>query len=344
MKKLFYFFNIILILSTNFLRANPLKKFEKFIFPTNTVAANEKEKIKVKTSNNWYSTRWDDDFDSDWLKQSNKKTNPKGSIGVPGPKGDVGPQGERGLQGAPGPKGDVGPQGERGLQGVPGLQGERGLQGVPGLQGERGLQGEPGPKGDSGTRGLQGAQGSAGEVGNEQLVFTAANMYKAGQAPDTAFKIYSRTNFKIQAWKLKSSKTEQQEISLIFGLPSDYDSSKNIQISFYLVVQKNIAAKKNILNANNAANIRIRMDSKSNYQEIGTNFLASDSTGNFIVTEPKNSTDLEGIIVTATLPKMEIVAGNLMLFVFDRIAPILEANEYGNDIYLTSVVVRYSRI
>src|SRR5262245_21244733 len=49
----------------------------------------------------------------------------RGSVGIPGPKGDTG---DRGPPGPLGPRGDAGPQGE---PGIPGMRGEAGEQGSP---------------------------------------------------------------------------------------------------------------------------------------------------------------------------------------------------------------------
>lgn len=57
------------------------------------------------------------------------------------PKGEQGPQGEKG------PKGEQGPTGPQGLQGEVGPQGKQGIQGE---KGEQGPQGPTGPKGDKG--------------------------------------------------------------------------------------------------------------------------------------------------------------------------------------------------
>uniref|UniRef100_A0A8C8A371 Collagen, type XXVIII, alpha 2b n=1 Tax=Oryzias sinensis TaxID=183150 RepID=A0A8C8A371_9TELE len=116
-------------------------------------------------------------------------------IGLPGPKGDVGFQGQPGPPGPPG-IGESGPpvswrehlflpsQGERGLEGPrgprgqPGAgikgdkveyreainEGDQGLPGEVGAQGERGA-GEPGAKGEPGSPGMSGLPGLPGEDG-----------------------------------------------------------------------------------------------------------------------------------------------------------------------------------
>lgn len=76
-----------------------------------------------------------------------------------GPKGDIGPQGQRGPQGV---KGDTGEQGLQGPQGIRGLQGERGLRGEQGPQGIRGMTGDKGDKGEQGPKGEKGDKGDIG--------------------------------------------------------------------------------------------------------------------------------------------------------------------------------------
>ena len=82
--------------------------------------------------------------------------------------GEVGPQGEQGIQGfsgETGPQGIQGFSGETGLQGIQGFSGETGLQGIQGPSGEVGLQGEQGIQGPSGETGPQGIQGEIGPSG-----------------------------------------------------------------------------------------------------------------------------------------------------------------------------------
>lgn len=81
------------------------------------------------------------------------------------PKGDVGPQGEKGD---PGPKGDVGPKGEKG---------EQGPRGEVGPQGERG---QPGPQGPSSTA-LLAAYG--GKYSNTRTTLTSTGLGNWLQVP-----------------------------------------------------------------------------------------------------------------------------------------------------------------
>lgn len=105
------------------------------------------------------------------------QTGPVGERGLPGPKGETGPQGLQGIPGPAGDKGAVGPKGNDGTpgrQGLPGHKGEPGEKGIPGIQGipgergpmgYRGEPGIPGLKGDTGPRGLSGDQGKTGTEG-----------------------------------------------------------------------------------------------------------------------------------------------------------------------------------
>lgn len=97
-----------------------------------------------------------------------------------GPKGDIGPQGQRGPQGVKGDTGEQGlqgPQGIRGLQGERGLRGEQGPQGIRGLEGPRGMIGPKGDKGDEGSIGPIGPKGEQGPKGNDGQDYTQS-LYK----------------------------------------------------------------------------------------------------------------------------------------------------------------------
>lgn len=110
-------------------------------------------------------------------------------VNIKGPKGDVGPQGEKGPMGVQGPKGergDIGPKGDKGIQGEVGPRGPigpRGEQGPVGPVGPIGLTGPRGEKGDQGPRGPQGIQGVQGPAGDGQsyIVFQEIFIADEGQ-------------------------------------------------------------------------------------------------------------------------------------------------------------------
>ena len=89
-----------------------------------------------------------------------------GPQGIPGADGAQGPKGDPGPQGTPGEKGEAGPQGPRGETGP---QGERGLKGDAGPQGVPGEKGADGAKGDTGPQGERGPQGPKGDPGATDL-------------------------------------------------------------------------------------------------------------------------------------------------------------------------------
>jgi hypothetical protein len=68
-----------------------------------------------------------------------------------------------------GSQGEMGPQGERGIQGPKGDQGDIGPRGEQGLRGHKGDKGEPGPIGKTGPRGMQGDKGDIGPAGKDGL-------------------------------------------------------------------------------------------------------------------------------------------------------------------------------
>ncbi|XP_068026641.1 collagen alpha-4(VI) chain-like [Melanerpes formicivorus] len=102
--------------------------------------------------------------------------------GVPGWRGDGGPQGDPGQDGPPGPPGAAGPpahptscqkgqkgaqgtHGNRGTSGPEGQKGYEGAQGLPGPRGTVGVSGQPGSRGPRGLPGAEGSQGAAGPAG-----------------------------------------------------------------------------------------------------------------------------------------------------------------------------------
>ena len=117
-----------------------------------------------------------------------------GEKGDAGPKGNLGAQGTRGdagTKGDAGPKGNVGDQGDAGLAGAKGDSGPKGNVGDQGDAGLAGTKGDAGPKGnvgDQGDAGLAGTKGDAGPKGVGGIQGTAGN---PGTAGDQAFVYYS---------------------------------------------------------------------------------------------------------------------------------------------------------
>lgn len=109
----------------------------------------------------------------------------KGEAGPQGPRGETGPQGERGLKGDAGPQGVPGEKGADGAKGDTGPQGERGPQGIPGAQG---IPGETGPQGERGPQGLKGDKGDPGQKGETGSGFVVKGYYGTVSALQTSVK------------------------------------------------------------------------------------------------------------------------------------------------------------
>jgi hypothetical protein len=101
---------------------------------------------------------------------------------TPGPMGEQGAPGDRGVDGAPGPVGEKGAVGDRGADGAPGprgadgIPGPRGEIGPAGPAGEKGADGLPGP---SGEKGLDGAPGRDGRDGASLTIGDLVPLMKA---------------------------------------------------------------------------------------------------------------------------------------------------------------------
>ena len=87
------------------------------------------------------------------------------TVGLTGPSGSQGPQGEAGPSGSQGIQGIAGPSGSQGPQGLTGPSGSQGPQGIPGPSGSQGPQGEPGTSGgfvDTGSFATTGSNSFSG--------------------------------------------------------------------------------------------------------------------------------------------------------------------------------------
>ena len=91
----------------------------------------------------------------------------KGSDGIVGAQGPIGPVGNDGAQGPAGPAGTDGAQGPAGPAGNDGAQGPAGPAGNDGAQGPVGPAGNDGAQGPVGPTGNDGAQGPVGPAGND---------------------------------------------------------------------------------------------------------------------------------------------------------------------------------
>jgi Collagen triple helix repeat (20 copies) len=112
---------------------------------------------------------------------------PRGLRGFPGEEGATGADGEQGLQGE---QGNTGARGARGEQGEPGERGATGAQGTQGETGERGARGErgaQGPEGEPGERGARGARGEAGASGTTEIVTRYGPEVMPGKFPETSY-------------------------------------------------------------------------------------------------------------------------------------------------------------
>ena len=89
----------------------------------------------------------------------------KGDKGDKGPVGNQGDKGDKGQTGDKGDKGVTGPIGNKGPLGPQGPPGDKGLTGIPGPQGEKGVRGPLGPQGERGPPGKSGPTGPSGPQG-----------------------------------------------------------------------------------------------------------------------------------------------------------------------------------
>jgi hypothetical protein len=94
-----------------------------------------------------------------------------GGVGSQGTQGTTGAQGNQGIQGIAGSQGNQGIQGNNAnVQGTTGAQGNQGIQGISGAQGNQGIQGRQGTQGIQGIQGNNAnVQGTTGAQGNQGI-------------------------------------------------------------------------------------------------------------------------------------------------------------------------------
>ena len=95
----------------------------------------------------------------------NIRGGPRGLLGPMGDRGTSGPIGETGERGFIGAIGPAGDKGEIGLIGETGELGDLGVAGIDGKDGDQGVEGEQGLVGEQGIQGLIGNIGEQGEQG-----------------------------------------------------------------------------------------------------------------------------------------------------------------------------------
>lgn len=123
-----------------------------------------------------------------YIQYSNDGVTWENLIAVSDLKGEAGPQGIPGADGAQGPKGDPGPQGVPGEKGADGAKGETGPRGAAGERGPQGIPGETGPQGERGPQGPKGDKGDPGQKGETGSGFVVKGYYGTVSALQTSVK------------------------------------------------------------------------------------------------------------------------------------------------------------
>lgn len=123
-----------------------------------------------------------------YIQYSNDGVTWENLIAVSDLKGEAGPQGIPGADGAQGPKGDPGPQGVPGEKGADGAKGETGPRGAAGERGPQGIPGETGPQGERGPQGPKGDKGDPGPKGETGSGFVVKGYYGTVSALQTSVK------------------------------------------------------------------------------------------------------------------------------------------------------------
>lgn len=281
-------------------------------------------------------------------------TGAAGLIGATGRTGSTGATGRTGATGSTG-SGTTGAQGVTGSQGLPGGIGLIGATGATGPQGATGSQGLPGPQG-GGTTGATGATGATGSCGNGSFFLNPYTMLQqegnfpgtvsTTTVPDREFGgVYggSYNAPRFSAWILPEAPTgidslTQHFIGTQFIIPDDLDRTQPVLLDFHLLIEQ--------FGETGNAQLQLQADYKTNGAELGNNapaggFAQTILTGDFPIIEPIDEDNLRHIVITVPLNNALMFDNDWGYFLITRTEA--DDDDYDDDIYLSSIGVRYTR-
>jgi hypothetical protein len=133
-------------------------------------------------------------------------------------------------------------------------------------------------------------------------------------------------------------------VGINFAVPNDLDVSQPVTATFHFVVPKFSETP----TVGNQGKLLIDDDFADSYQLIGitppaTGFVDSQTSADFLITEPVGFTEnLICFKVSVPLNPSVMTPGDWAFLQLSRIAPA--ANEFQDDIYITTFVLQYSKI
>lgn len=294
-------------------------------------------------------------------------TGPTGAIGNTGATGATGSTGATGATGVTGPTGLIGATGITGATGPTGATGATGI-GTTGATGPTGPAGSgTGVTGPTGPTGATGATGATGGCGESSFFLNAYAMMEQhadlggldlNYIPDEQFDdVYEDAvplgiNAPIvEAWILPKTplgpidETIIHRIQTQFIIPNDADLTQPVFLDIHLFAAQFGHTTGDPI----SAQLRVQADYRANFGEFGTgtgggSFSETVLSGDFSVIEPTGDDDnLRHQIVTVTLANGLMSNNGWGYLSITRIDPVDE-QEYDDDIYLTAIALRYTRL
>jgi hypothetical protein len=122
-------------------------------------------------------------------------------------------------------------------------------------------------------------------------------------------------------------------------IPNDLDTTMPVFLDFHILVAQ--------FGDLGDAQLQLQADYVTNNQEFGgnlpaTGFAQTVLSGDFAILEPTNATNLTHTIVTVPLDQALMLNSDWIFFLVTRVATT--GNEYPDNIYLSSITVRYTRM
>lgn len=294
-------------------------------------------------------------------------TGPTGATGAAGLIGATGNTGNTGATGATGSTGSTGATGATGAAGLAGATGNTGATGTTGATGPTGATGNTGATGSTGAQGIPGIPGIPGQCGNGSFFLNSYAMMEqhatlgglqVNYIPDEQFDdVYEDATPLgvnapiVEAWILPKTPLGPIDESIIhriqtqFIVPNDVDLTEDVFLDVHIFVAQFGHDGDDPIDAR----LQVRADYRADGGQFGTgtgggSFSENIFSADFACIEPTDDDDnLRHQIVTIQLDNTLMANNGWGYLSITRVNPLSE-QEYDDDIYLTAVALRYSRL
>jgi hypothetical protein len=179
------------------------------------------------------------------------------------------------------------------------------------------------------------------KVGDPSIMFNPNMMTSAASTtPDVIFGSTGVSSPVINVWSMASSTVTQFPINMQFSIPGDLKTQKAMSLELHFLVKKQAGSNGN-------ARIQVNAEYMPQNGEFdifngAPTFTYTTDSGNFLITEPSSTSNVEHVYVIIPIEKQNIYNYNFALLSVSRIAPT-SGTEYNQDIYLAAAAFIYTQ-